>query len=89
MKIEGSGEKEVKGQDMEQIFSTYMEYSGSYVLQSITIYDEHANKNMIISPVIWPRKKSINIKNPVILGQHQVHILSSNIRKDFKYILQL
>lgn len=52
MKIEGSGEKEVKGQDMEQIFSTYMEYSGSYVLPSSTIYDEHANKNMIISPVI-------------------------------------
>lgn len=52
MKIEGSGEKEVKGQDMEQIFSTYMEYSGSYVLPSSTIYDEHANKNIIIYPVI-------------------------------------
>lgn len=36
MKIEGSVKKEVKGQDMEQVFSKYMEYSGSWVLQSST-----------------------------------------------------
>lgn len=32
MKIESSVKKEVKGQDMEQVFLKYMEYSGSWVL---------------------------------------------------------